>query len=163
MTYLIIAIVVGALISPFMVLKPSPRQKTILKIRQRAQQRGLQVQVMAEAITDQEGLNPTAIRYYVPWLAKDLAQAGSSSWLLVRDQGRGRAARWQGWSWPGAEAPAHHQKAIDKVIGALPNGVNAVSNDGQGLGVYWQEPDGLDLIDEIEAKIKIIYQNIIAL
>lgn len=118
---------------------------------------------MAEAIADQDGLNPTSIRYFVPWLAKDLAQAGSSSWLLVRDQGRGRAAQWPGWCWPGIEAPAHHQKAIDKVIATLPNDVNAVSVDGQGIGVYWQESDSLDLIDEVEAKIKIIYRNIIEL
>ncbi|MBV1931537.1 MAG: hypothetical protein KUG71_07455 [Porticoccaceae bacterium] len=118
---------------------------------------------MAEAIADQEGLNPTSIKYFVPWLAKDLAQAGSSSWLLVRDQGRGRVAQWPGWCWPGIEAPAHHQKAIDKVIAALPNGVNALSVDGQGIGIYWQEPDSLDLIDEIEAKIKIIYLSIIEL
>ena len=157
------AIVVAALISPFMVLKPSLRQKTILQIRQRAREQGLQVQVMAEAIADQEGLNPTSIRYFVPWLAKDLAQAGSSSWLLVRDQGRGRVAQWQGWCWSGIEAPAHHQKAIDQVIAILPKGVNAVSVGGQGIGVYWQEPDRLDLIDEVEAKIKIIYQNIIEL
>ncbi len=154
------AIVIAALVSPFMVLKPSLRQKTILNVRQRAREKGLQVHVMAEAVADQKGLNPTSIRYFVPWLAKDLAQAGSIPWLLVRDQGRGRVAQWKGWCWLGTEAPVHHQDAVDKVIATLPNGVNAVSVDGQGIGVYWQELDDPDLIDEIQAKIKIIYQNI---
>ena len=153
--------VIAALISPIMVLKPSRRQKTILVLREEARRRGLQVQVMADAITDSEGHNVTSVRYFVPWLAKDLDRAGSKPWLLMRDAGRGRASRWSGWRWQTNEAPQHHQSAIDKVIFEMPNSVNAVSADGQGLGVYWREHGGASSVHEIEKSIKIIYSKII--
>ena len=149
-----------------MVLKPSRRQKTILHLRERARQQGLQVQVMAEPVADGNGNNPTSIRYFLPWLAKDLEQASFGYWLLVRDQGRGRISPWQGWRWHKNEAVAHQQLALATVVAALPDSVNAVSLDGQGIGVYWQErsapeSDGVDLVDEIEEKVRGIYLQIV--
>ena len=160
MTYLIIAVVIAALISPFMVLKPSQRQKTILTLRELARQRGLQVQVMAEPVRDGDGQNPASMRYYRPWRAKDLGQSDLGPWLLVRDQGRGQRSPWRGWRWVQREAPLHHQGAIANVVSELPDSVNAVSVDRQGIGVYWQELNSADLIDEIDAKITKMYDHI---
>ncbi len=159
--YLIIAVVIAALISPLLALKPTRRQKHILSLREEARKRGLQVQVMTESIVDEDGENSTSIRYFVPWLAKDLQQVGSDQWLLVRDRGRGPPSKWVGWRWFKQEAPQHHQVAIDKMVFDLPNEVNALSVNGQGVGVYWQESGDIDLLSKIDKNIKNIYSNII--
>ena len=160
--YLIITIVIAALVSPLMVLKPTRRQKHVLNLREEARKRGLQVQVMAESVVDEDGENPTSIRYFVPWLAKDLQQLGSEQWLLVRDRGRGGApSKWVGWRWFQQEAPQQHQLAIDKMLFDLPDEVNALSVNGQGVGVYCQESVGIDLLGKIDKSIKDIYSYII--
>ena len=120
----------------------------------------MNVQVMADAVTDGDGQNATSIRYFIPWLAKDLNRAGSKHWLLMRDGGRGRPSSWSGWRWQNDSAPPHHQNAIDKVIFEMPNSVNAVSMDGQGLGVHWREHGSAEAVHEIEEIIKTIYLEI---
>ena len=152
--------VIAALISPIMVLKPSRRQKTILVLREEARRLGLQVQVMGDTVTGCDDENATSVRYFIPWLAKDLNRAGSKHWLLVRGAGRGRPSRWSGWRWQNDEAPQHHQNAIDKVIFEMPNSVNVVSVDGQGLGMHWREQGSADSVHEIGKIIKIIYIEI---
>ena len=143
-----------------MVFKPSRQQKAIVILREEARRRGLNVQVMADAVTDSDGQNETSVRYFIPWLAKDLNRAGSKHWLLMRDGGRGRPSSWSGWRWQNDSAPPHHQNAIDKVIFEMPNSVNAVSMDGQGLGVHWREHGSAEAVHEIEEIIKTIYLEI---
>ena len=160
MKYLIIAMVIAALISPLMALKPSRRQKKLVALRDAARQCGLQVQVCADAIYDEDGNNPTSTRYYVPWLAKDLEGDVLKPWLLVRSSPRGRPSVWSGWCWHRHEASPRHQAALANIVFELPKTVNGVSADSKGIGVYWQESDSVSSLLELEEQIKKMYRNI---
>ena len=152
--------VIAVLVSPLMVLKPSRRQKHIVALREEARRLGLQVQIMANGVTGiGDGYTPV-VRYQLPWLAKDLQGDGFSTWLLIRDDGRGETSQWPGWRWFGVAAPQTEQLAITELVRELPGNLNGLSIDTQGVGVYWSELGELASVGKIDAILREISLSI---
>lgn len=142
-----------------MVLKPSRRQKQIVALREEARRCGLQVQFSLDTVSDETGRHSASVRYLLPWLAKDLEHVDTQHWLLIRDNGRGLPSSWVGWRWQGRQAPVSCQQAIVEGLADLPDTVNGLCSNAQGMGAYWQERGELEEVAIIDKALRKISNN----
>ncbi|MBL4781859.1 MAG: hypothetical protein JKX92_06410 [Porticoccaceae bacterium] len=158
MSYLVIVVAVLVMISVLTSFKPSARQKRLVILRRYANERGLHIEIVADAVTDQRGSSPTAVRYLLPWTAKNIRHDDQRHWLLVRGK-RGRLSPWEGWCWFQQEAPEDCHGSIRRALDKMPSSVNAICSNSFGLGAYWPEKGKIDEIDKIAAGLRIISSN----
>lgn len=158
MSYLVIAVVVLVMVSTLTSFKPTTKQKRQQILRRYANECGLHIEIVADAITDRKGGSPTAVRYLLPWTAKNIRHDDQRHWLLTRGN-RGTLSPWQGWCWFQQEAPKDTHGAIALALDKLPVDVNALCSNSFGLGAYWPERGTVDEIDKIAEALRIIAKN----
>jgi hypothetical protein len=160
-SYLLVALLFSAMLASLMVFKPTRRQKQIIALRDEARRLGMQIQVVANVIVDQDVLDRSSVWYFLPWRAAQLEKLDTSYWLLLRDKNSHVRSDYPGWRWYGNKAPAAHRSAIGKVMDELPEYVGGLSGDERGLGIYWREQGDFDKVCEIKENIDKIINNII--
>lgn len=148
------------MIAPMLAFKPSRRQKHIVALREEARRCGLRVQIVPDATAEQNVRSPVAVRYLLPWTMSETGQAESRHWVLVRNPGRGQPSSWPDWRWLKKEAPDKQQQAIAKGLSVLPEEVNGLCGDEQGLSIYWQERGGVEQVQVIAGALRAIHQAI---
>lgn len=159
MSYFVIAVAVLVMISVLTSFRPSTREKQLVVLRRYANELGMHVEIVAEAVTDYKGSSPTAVRYLLPWTAKNIRHDDQRHWLLVRGQ-RGKLSPWKGWCWFQQEAPEECHRSISLALDKMPSSVNAICSNSFGLGAYWPEKGKVEEIDQIADGLRTISRNI---
>ncbi len=164
MTYLLIALALVFVVSPLLWLRQSPGQARITAFRNRALQLGLKVQVVPHASAAPEDRSPDAVRYLRP-LQEDETGRGAAvlgHWTLLRSTRRGYDSPFPGWKWYRSAAPDHLQEAIGRCVAALPETVEAVRVDEQGLSAYWNETGTVRQVEAIAAALGDLFPHLLA-
>jgi len=160
MKYLWIVLAILAVLSPLMWLRPSPGQVRISRLRQRASQLGLRVQLVPAADAAEDDRRPSAVRYLMPLTTATGADPVAGDWVLLRSERRGRPSDWPGWRWLRGEAPVATGAVLARAVTSLPNDVQAISRDQQGLSVYWLEKGAAEDLELIYCELSNIYKSI---
>ena len=125
--FLVVAFVAGSV----MALRPSPRQRQLARLRERAVASRLRVQWKPGG---------QGIDYVLPWDVADAGQARSLRLLVERATGGV-------WSTPPGEAPPSARVA--SALGGMPASVSRVRIVPEGVAACWSESGGLSDVDEI--------------
>lgn len=160
MKYLLIAFVIAMVISPVFWLRQSPGQARITSFRNRALQLGLKVQMVPAADAAETERSPDAVRYLRPFMPDSSGRMPvvPMPWILLRNDRRGWESPWSHWRWFRAEAePAVHH-AVGECLQRLPDAVNALRVDSQGLSAYWPETGKIDDVDRVASALDSLFQ-----
>ena len=151
MKYLLIALVILFVISPLLWMRQTPGQARITAFRNRALQMGLKVQVVPPADAAPGERSPDAVRYLRPLLADGSGAVPvlGGHGTLLRSARRGHVSPFDGWRWHRDDAPALVHDAIAQCLAALPETVEALRADEQGLSVYWSETGNVRQVESI--------------
>jgi hypothetical protein len=138
MSYLLIAIVVVAALSPLISAMPSRRQRLIADLRQAAAVTGLFVRFRQSPLERDDA--PPRVFYGRRRTREDAKVSGE---ILYRcDEGSWTAVKGQ---WP---------KALLDSLQALPGGVSLACEDLQGVGVFWNEEGQKEDVSSIDSVLK---------
>ncbi len=138
--WLVMGLVLCMLLGPILFLKPSPRQLQLAQLRARAPKLGLKVH-MAQLAGEERAV------YQLPWPAGKERYAGPE-WCLERKAYKHEIHIGQYWYWVESSVP---ESAVIRVLTAqvpnLPDSINGVAADRNGLSCYWNERGGLAVQD----------------
>ena len=125
--FLVDAFVTGSV----MALRPSPRQRQLARLRERAVASRLRVQWQPGG---------QGIDYVLPWDVTDAGPARTPRLLVERASGGA-------WSTPPGEAQPSGRVA--SAIGGMPVSVSRIRITPEGVAACWSESGGLSDVDEI--------------
>lgn len=145
MSEIIILLVLGALLSSFMMQRPTPRQKQIAALRETARERGMYVRVAAR----EPGERPGGVVYGRFWLAGELTR-DRAVWRLER-----AASALPEWRWVGKGTPISAETQA-KLVADLPQDVDMIFTDEQGVGVCWREHGGAEAFSRVEEALRML-------
>jgi len=129
MSYLIIALVVAIVIGPVMWLRPNPREKQLLRLRNAARQAGLHVHLRAVPPNHGEGdrhVEPSIMAYIRPWTEQERKSSLPEKFTLPCFEGE-----WQLYRSKGQLDEAH--------FADMPDSCRLLEVTSEGLIVYCRE------------------------
>lgn len=145
MSYLIILFVVALALAPILALKPSKQQKHLIKLRDRARQLGLQVQVCEMPQTHRQQVRredtESGVVYRLLW-RHPLAKVRQIQFLLLRPETERNTA------------PAPVLALLQKYLDSLPDIIAAIEFTNIGVAVYWQEQGDVDVVETINNSLQ---------
>lgn len=160
---LALAMIVG----PLMMLRPSPRQAQLIKLRGIAADRGLRVQMLdnptARVESDAASSKPEMVAAYGMQLQADAdSPLGALRWMLARtafSHGIHLGGVWD-WSVKEKTAPIEEETLL-AFLQNLPKSVLAVRQDGDAISILWSErvPQG----ETLEQAFETLYQSLLQL
>lgn len=177
MVWVVIALIFVVAFGPILWLRPSPRQRRLASLRQRAYGHGLRVELRRLPIVDLDpeqrvnaggrALDSTReCAAYVMPLGRRLRRL--PTWRVMRG-GEGMAAA-KGWTFEPGKRPDHSRLALvlDAVAPALadfPADVVALECEPIGIAAYWLEgPDATpQRVDELAAQLAALAEALRAL
>lgn len=140
MSYLIILFVLALALAPIMALKPSKLQKHQEKMRDRAREDGLQVQVCPLPQTHRQQVRredpESGVAYRLLW-RHPLAKFQQIQFQLLREETEVN------------RAPAPVLAALDDTLSALPASIMGIEFTSVGVAVFWREEGDVDAVDSI--------------
>lgn len=156
MFYLIVALIIGLVISPVLYLKPSPRQKQQMQLRQKAMELGLQVKLSPLPGSDsvkKQRTNTNMMSYRLMRSSNDVKslshhyQAGRSltdhsDWVFYQTKNK---------------APVMLGEAVLPLFSSLPESVVAIESMQGFVAVYWGETGGEEQLNMIVDTLKAIH------
>lgn len=155
MIWLLMVFLLVAAISPIMMMRQSPRQRRISRLRSATLTQGVKVALIARptgrgSSTRDEVKDQQFARYWLP-LAEPQQSAGA---VLHRIDSNGWESAYPGWVW--RDKP--HQRAADPqltaLIATLPPAVLALSWDGGSVGVIWDESGDVGDVELIADRLR---------
>lgn len=152
MKYLWIVLAILAVLSPLMWLRPSPGQLRVSRIRRQALALGLQVQLVPAADAEASEKHPDCVRYLLS--TSGLQNGRDAEWVLLRSERRGEPSPWPGWRWFRSLAPVETVRKLGAVLESLPDDVQAICRDRQGISIYWLEKGGEEQLLKINSAMK---------
>lgn len=177
MVWIIIAVIFVVAFGPLLWLRPSPRERRLARLRQRAYQCGLRVElrrlprpdVAAEERVSAGGRERDVRAQYAAYLSPLPARLRHlPRWRLLR-HGDGSTAL-PGWSFEPGKRPDHDRlgaalDAVRDVVAALPEDVIAVECEPLSVAAYWLEgpQTAPDRVDDLAARLVAAGQALTAL
>lgn len=153
MAYVIILIVIALALAPVMALKPSKTQKLQMRLRDRARECGLHVQLCDLPQTHRQQVRredlERGVCYRLLW-RHDAAKLHQFEYRLHRDETEPNAA------------PPAILVALQQVLANLPVAVLAVEFSSLGVAVYWREAGDVDLVDNIARQLETLQSAVAA-
>lgn len=157
MFYVIVALIIGLVISPVLYLKPSPRQKQQMRLRTKAIELGLQVKLSPLPGSDaikKERAQSSMMSYRFMRPRSDATvlthhyQAGrsitdDSDWVFYQNQ---------------TKAPVMLGEAVLPLLSRFPDGVIAVESMQGFVAAYWDEAGGEERLETIFDTLKVIHE-----
>lgn len=129
MSYLIIALVVAAVIGPVMWLRPNPREKQLLRLREAARKAGLHVHLRAVPPNHGDGdrvVEPAIMAYIRPWTELERKSTLPEKFTCPCFEGE-----WQLYRSRDILQPEH--------VANMPDSCRLLEVNSEGLIVYWRE------------------------
>ncbi len=151
MAYLIIFLVIALIIPPIMALKPNPTQNRQKRLRERAREQGLLVQLVGlpqthrQAVRREETAN--GVMYRLPW-RHPVGKRRQFEFLLDRRETEPQ------------RIPPAILEPLQKTLTALPETVVAVAFSHQGVAVYWREAGDESSVDHIAEQLRVLQQTL---
>jgi hypothetical protein len=161
MKWFIIILVMASLLSSVMWVMPSPRQRHQGRLRLKARQLGIQVQLVRvsfpRATGEIEGEDRTlaAYRFARTNLDRD-ERSGWRCWEVLRVETLNNTGLPEHWSWGkevAALQPAEY-KQLSAVLQQLPQGVQGVESTPLNLTLYWNERGDEAMLDRLAVLIR---------
>ncbi|MBX2857235.1 MAG: hypothetical protein KTR17_01115 [Cellvibrionaceae bacterium] len=140
-----VVLAVAMIVGPLMMLRPSPRQTQLIKLRRLAVDKGLRVQMLDRPVAGGESLSTQSKPEMVAAYCMQLQMASDSPlsdwrWMLVRTAFAHDIHLGGVWDWSEKQqAPAIDQQSLLVFLQSLPESVLAVRQDGEGIAVLWSE------------------------
>ena len=133
-----IALVVG----PIMMLQPSKRQQTLIRLRQAASQRGIRVRLETH-----DGNNKSMAVYSLAWpMALDI-----EPFCLKRQKFSHKLHFLDDWHWDDdRRSPSRWSKPLQDIIKTLPQDIVGIEGNRQSFGVFWLEQNNQTTLAMIE-------------
>lgn len=156
----ILVFVVALALGPIMMMRPSPRQRQLARMRALAQKRGFVVRM---AHNPMEGTDSGVLAIYsIPW-----PQGGfiSPPWLLLKKNYNHDIHFYQHWDWQGSNK-AHElwQSELRQGLQRLPPAIVALECNTLGLGCFWSEKCGskseTQMVDELYGVLSDIMSSV---
>ncbi|WP_346797722.1 preprotein translocase subunit YajC [Halomonas sp. Bachu 37] len=137
MEWLIIVLILMFVAAPVMWLKPSPRQKRLVKLRRELGQQGVTIKLEKPPLHEFKGTMP-AYRWRYP------EQAPGPDFTLVRDSHASEALETYlpGWRWrvaPLRPLPESAHPFFARLLERLPQDALIIESDPQALTLWWWE------------------------
>lgn len=137
MSWLIILFVVALAVSPVMWLKPSPRQRRLAKLRNRATQAGVKVE-LAEPPLHAAGKQMPSYRWRYP------QNLPGPHFVLVREEVASSVLKpfRHGWRWrtePLRGLPDDAMQRLDSLLARLPQDAMVLESQRSALVLWWYE------------------------
>lgn len=165
MKWTIIVLIMMSLVGSMMWMMPSPRQKMQAKLRLRARNLGLQVQLVRltapRAEGEMEGETTTVPAYRMMRTNIDRKQADMHvGWQIHRVRAVACDGLPEGWSWAWGEGDLNDQQlsVIAEAIECLPEDVIALESSPVQLSAFWQEDSGEQNLDGIKSVLETLHK-----
>lgn len=142
-----IVLAIAMAVGPVLMLKPSPRQQGLAKLRSRALELGLRVHMLPLSSE-----KPSVPAYCKPWLDE---RRDTKPWVLELTNFEHDLNFSGAWAWQKdlVARPGWHQ-AIKEQLEHVPKGVLAIANGPQGLCCFWAETGGEVVLDQIHKMLQ---------
>jgi len=137
MTWLIILFVLMLVISPVLWLKPSPRQRRVMRLRNTAREAGVVVKLQTPPFHEARGVMPAYRWVYPP-------QQPGPDFVLVRDAHAAEALApfAHGWRWrvePLRPLSAEALARLDSLLTRLPMDAQVLESRPAAMTLWWWE------------------------
>ncbi|WP_104201640.1 preprotein translocase subunit YajC [Billgrantia saliphila] len=152
MVWLMILLVLMLMVGPVMWLRPGPRQRRIVPLRNAANKAGVKVALEKPPLHDTNTAMP-AYRWYFP------AEAPGPRFVLVRDSEASEVLKfYQGdWRWriePLRLLPAEARETLASLLSRLPQDALVVESSEAALTLWWWESQGAERFLTYEADFR---------
>ncbi len=134
-------LVLAMMVGPVMMLRPSPRDQQLAKLRAAALPLGLTVQAVSPAELGQTGAATGLMFYRMGWPSY-FANHKREAWLLLKRNYSHEIHYADHWDFSGSAPSAEVKSRLKGLLQALPEGVSAVQSGHSGLAVAWDERGG---------------------
>ena len=145
-----VLLIVVLILFPMSMLKPSVRQKTLIKLRDKARELGIKVDVVPHRVSDEIKLEGAGYRWLRPADAPPLA---GYLCLLKKEQGRDRGdvvfPNWQLASGKLSFLSLEQQAGLADWLTRLPEDAFAVEWGSATLALWWHERDAKADLDTL--------------
>ena len=142
MVWLTIVFVILMAVSPLFLMRNTPQQNRLEKIRSLARSHGIEI-TLHRRPDAREGENRLeAVCYKLPWRSSQ----SKKNWVLHRISNRGWESDLTGWRWFAGDEVKLSGTNIELVLDTMPDTVSAVMLDSQGVGLIWNEVEGEEMV-----------------
>ncbi|MBD3896310.1 preprotein translocase subunit YajC [Halomonas sp. ML-15] len=145
MNWLLIAFIVALIVSPVMWLKPSPKQKRVMRLRAHAAKAGVRVKLAAPPLHAAGKLMPS-YRWGYP------KERPGPRFVAVRETAASNVLKsvCHGWRWriePLRPLPEAIHRRLEALLTRLPQDALVLESDEHGLTLWWYESQGPERFD----------------
>lgn len=150
MVYFLIVLGLGLVLAPVMWLRPSPRDKQLQRLRQRAVEKGLRVNL--GAMPQRQGSVKAGDQfdtacYLLPWPKQQLIQAEKAA-RQTQAIFRGTDGVWR-------------DAGLGDLLSDLPDSAQVVDVNVEGVCVYWRETGTETRVDELAEFLRRIRERLL--
>lgn len=144
--FILLILAFAIILGPISMLRPSPGQKRKeqLRLHARSQNTYFSMRRLPALKTDVEQ-PPVMPFYYLPPPPKSRIRP---EWTLMRTSYVHEGNFYMEWDWQNATRPSDEIcHLLKNYLPQLPASVPAISSDNQGVGIFWQEREGKEMLD----------------
>ncbi|WP_136254246.1 preprotein translocase subunit YajC [Onishia niordana] len=157
MVWLIIALVIGLMLSPMMWLRPSSQQKRMGRLRQAVTNAGVKVKLGDSPL--HEGGRMASYRWMYP------GEYPGPRFVLVREAVASDALKpfMHGWRWriePLRPLPGEALAMLELALGELPVDAQVVESSRDALTLWWGESLGADAFEHHRENLSSLQQHL---
>lgn len=147
MPWLIIGLVLCMILGPILLLKPSPGQQRLARLRGRAPDLGLKIHMVRLG-------GEELAAYQLPWPAEGKRYA-RPDWCLERKNYAHDIHLCQYWYWVDSrETKPDVIQVLEQRLPLLPASIKGVEAGRQGVSCYWDERGGVSTQDAMTAWLR---------
>jgi hypothetical protein len=149
---IILLVVIGFILGPIMMLRPSPAQKRREQWRTRARAQGVHFSMrkLPQQADEAEAPDALPVYFYVP-----RSQGEGDNWLLIRTNYQHDLNLLGWWAWATSIRPSEAElECLHDLLPKLPQSVKALSSGGQGTSIYWGETGTEDDLVRVLGSLK---------
>lgn len=144
--FVILVLVLAVVVGPISMLRPSPAQRRREQLRMHASKQGVRfsMRLLPGLKTDID--QPAAMSVYYlppPPKAREMPE-----WILMRTTYAHEGNFYQEWDWQTQARPDDAScQLLRTYLPQLPLSVPAISASNLGISVFWQEGEGIEILD----------------
>ena len=145
MDWIIVFVIVTIAVTPVIGLRGSNRQKKIVKMRRRARDLGMQVNLHRRPDAEDDDRDLDFVCYKLLWKTDLVAD----SYVLHCCSARGLDSSVSGWRWFNGKPDPELAAVFESVISDVPDSTVGILCDQIGIGIIWKENTTIGVVDSI--------------
>ncbi len=159
-TFIIVLIIaIAFVISPMLKILPTPREKEQMKLRNKARELGMQVQlarIPTAAKTKEQSVLPNGAAYRLPREREQKKLLKThTTYLLERD-----STAQHNWQWFNPKLQAQNeQSTLYDILNSLNDDIQVFESTPNDTSVYWREKGSVEDVEFIASQLRAIQQT----